>query len=90
MTGFSDLEVFLGGFWGFSIKYNRNNPITKHPISMYNNCSTLLYKYNPRHKKTHRIGGRSDNISILLNADSPSLITMNQSPNTSNYILLLT
>jgi len=39
---------------------------------MYNNCSTLLYKYNPRHKKTHRIGGRSDNISILLNADSPS------------------
>ena len=23
------------------IKYNRNNPIRKHPISMYNNCSTL-------------------------------------------------
>ena len=41
MTGFSDLEVFLGGFWGFSIKYNRNNPITKHPINIYNNCSTL-------------------------------------------------
>ena len=57
---------------------------------MYNNCSTLLYKYNPRHKKTHRIGGRSDNISILLNADSPSLITMNQLSNILYNILLLT
>jgi len=23
MTGFSDLEVFLGGFWGLSIQYSR-------------------------------------------------------------------
>jgi hypothetical protein len=41
MVGFlgSD-DVFLG-FLGLSIKYNRNNPITKHPINIYNNCSTL-------------------------------------------------
>jgi hypothetical protein len=25
---------------------------------MYNNCSTLLYKYHLWHKKTHRLGGR--------------------------------
>jgi len=41
IVGFSDDLGGFGGFLGLSIKYNRNNPITKHPISMYNNCSTL-------------------------------------------------
>jgi hypothetical protein len=41
MTGFSDLEVFLGGFWGFSTKYNRYNPIRKLPINIYFISSTL-------------------------------------------------
>ena len=51
---------------------------------MYNKCSTLLYKYNPSHKKTHRIGGRSDNISILLNADSP---TQHHNKSTIQYVI---
>ena len=42
MTGFSDLEVFLGGFWGFSTKYNRYNPIRKLPINIYFISSTLV------------------------------------------------
>ena len=41
MVGFLILVDFLGLFVGLSIKYNRNNPKTKHPISMYNNSSTL-------------------------------------------------
>jgi len=41
IVGFSDDLGVFGGFLGFSIKYNRNNPIRKHPINMYNNCSTL-------------------------------------------------
>jgi len=51
IVGFSDDLGGFGGFLGLSIKYNRNNPITKHPINMYNNSSTLLYKYNLGHKK---------------------------------------
>jgi len=41
IVGFSDDLGGFGGFLGLSIKYNRNNPITKHPINIYNNCSTL-------------------------------------------------
>ena len=41
MVGLVGFFLILGGFLGLSIKYNRNNPIRKHPISMYNNCSTL-------------------------------------------------
>ena len=41
MVGFVGFFLILGCFLGFSIKYNRNNPITKHPINIYNNCSTL-------------------------------------------------
>jgi len=41
IVGFSDLVVVLGVFLGLSIKYNRFNPIKKHPISMYSNLSTL-------------------------------------------------
>ena len=58
MVGFLILTDFLSVFVGFSILYKRYNPIRKHPINMYNNCSTLLYKYHLWHKKTHRLGGR--------------------------------
>jgi len=72
MVGFSDdLGGFLVVFVGFSIKYNRNNPITKHPISMYNNCSTLDINI--------RIGTKNPPIrwyllACQLYADSPSNI----------------
>jgi len=46
MVGFLILTEFLGVLVGFSILYNRNNPMRKLPTNIYNNSSTLLYKYN--------------------------------------------
>lgn len=47
----------LGGLLGRSIKYNRYNVIKNTPINIYNNSSTLLYKYHLRAKRIHPQGG---------------------------------
>ena len=41
MTGFEDDLGVFDDFLGLFINNNRNNPIRKHPIDMYNNLSTL-------------------------------------------------
>jgi len=54
MVGFLGFFLILGGLLGRSIKYNRNNPIKNNPINIYNNSSTLLYKYLDEQKKPTR------------------------------------
>ena len=56
MVGFSGLDFFLGGLLSRSILYIKYNATPIIPINIYNNSSTLLYKYL-QGKKIHRLGG---------------------------------